>query len=93
MPNREILETQIASVMEILAKTAVAEICKVVDSGCLEFRVEMCRRQKEIESLRKKVHSLTSERTSSQETWLGLVPQRRTVGVQVDVERGGPFDG
>ncbi|KAG5285806.1 hypothetical protein AALO_G00007650 [Alosa alosa] len=85
MPNRETIETQIASVMEILAKTAVAEICKVVDSGCLEFRVEMCRRQKEIEALRKKVRCLTSTR----ESWLGLVPpQRRTVGVQVDTEQG-----
>ena len=89
MPNRETLEIQIASVMEILAKTAVAEICKIVDSGCVEFRLEMCRRQKEIEALRKKVHCLTRERTSTREARLDSVaPQQRTVGVQIDMDQG-----
>ncbi|KAL2096863.1 hypothetical protein ACEWY4_006070 [Coilia grayii] len=91
MPNRETLETQIASVMEILAKTAVAEICKVVDSRCVEMRLEMRRRQKENEALRNKMNCLTSERASAREAVLGLVaPQRRTVGVQVDTEQAMP---
>ncbi|KAL2096864.1 hypothetical protein ACEWY4_006071 [Coilia grayii] len=78
MPNRDSLDTQIASVVETLAKTAVTEICKVVDSGCLKLRLEIYRKQKEIEALRTVVNCLTSERTSA----------RRTVGVQVCTDQG-----
>lgn len=86
MLNLETLESQIASVMEILAKTAVAEICKVVDSGCVELRLEMCRRQIEIETLRNRVHCLTKEQTIPRNSLSSLSMRRRSIGVQVNTD-------
>lgn len=50
--------SQIASIMEILANSAVAEICKVVDDGYAVVHLEMSRSQKENEFLRRKIKLL-----------------------------------
>ncbi|XP_070832598.1 uncharacterized protein [Chaetodon trifascialis] len=50
--------SQIASIMEVLANAAVAEICKVVDDGYAVVQLEMSRRQKENEFLRRKIKLL-----------------------------------
>ncbi|KAM7393496.1 hypothetical protein PAMP_020361 [Pampus punctatissimus] len=50
--------SQIASIMEALANTAVAEICKVVDDGYAVVHLEMSRSQKENEFLRRKIKLL-----------------------------------
>ncbi|XP_042341843.1 zinc finger and BTB domain-containing protein 14-like [Plectropomus leopardus] len=50
--------SQIASIMEVLANAAVAEICKVVDDGYAVVHVEMSRSQKENEFLRRKIKLL-----------------------------------
>lgn len=50
--------SQIASIMEVLANAAVAEICKVVDDGYGVIRMEMSQGQKENEFLRRKVKLL-----------------------------------
>ncbi|XP_028999188.1 zinc finger protein 239-like [Betta splendens] len=50
--------SQIASIMEVLANAAVAEICKVVDDGYAEVHLEMSRSQTENEFLRRKVKLL-----------------------------------
>ncbi|XP_076585098.1 uncharacterized protein LOC143319772 isoform X2 [Chaetodon auriga] len=50
--------SQIASIMEVLANAAVAEICKVVDDGYAVVHLEMSRRQKENEFLRRKIKLL-----------------------------------
>ncbi|XP_041640912.1 Krueppel-like factor 15 [Cheilinus undulatus] len=50
--------SQIASIMEVLANAAVAEICKVVDDGYAVVQLEMSRSQKESECLRRKVKLL-----------------------------------
>ncbi|XP_068177076.1 uncharacterized protein [Antennarius striatus] len=50
--------SQIASIMEVLANAAVAEICKVVDDGYAVVHLEMSRSQKENEFLRKKIKLL-----------------------------------
>lgn len=50
--------SQIASIMEVLANAAVAEICKVVDDGYAVVHLEVSRSQKENEFLRKKIKQL-----------------------------------
>ncbi|XP_023701135.1 uncharacterized protein [Paramormyrops kingsleyae] len=47
--------SQLASIMEVLANAAVAEICKLVDDGYALLRWEMSQSQKENEQLRRKL--------------------------------------
>ncbi|KAG5286533.1 hypothetical protein AALO_G00015900 [Alosa alosa] len=46
---------QIASIMEVLANAAVAEICKVVDDGYAVVQLEMSQNHKENEFLKRKI--------------------------------------
>uniref|UniRef100_A0A1A7WPN5 Zinc finger protein 35 n=1 Tax=Iconisemion striatum TaxID=60296 RepID=A0A1A7WPN5_9TELE len=55
------LRTQIASVIDALAKTAVAEISKVVEEGMVVLRLEMCQRENEIKRLKSSVEVLHGE--------------------------------
>ncbi|XP_055765047.1 zinc finger protein 16-like isoform X2 [Salvelinus fontinalis] len=50
--------TQIASIMEVLANAAVAEICKLVDDDYAVFRLEISQSQKENRTLRRKLQLL-----------------------------------
>ncbi|XP_064782380.1 uncharacterized protein LOC135506887 [Oncorhynchus masou masou] len=58
MANCMVFHTQIASVMEVLANAAVAEICKLVDDDYAVFRLEMSQSQKENRGLRRKLQQL-----------------------------------
>ncbi|XP_034039369.1 zinc finger protein 578-like isoform X2 [Thalassophryne amazonica] len=49
---------QLASIMEVLANTAVAEICELVDSGYSVLQLEISRSRKENELLRRKLRLL-----------------------------------
>ncbi|XP_064782452.1 early growth response factor homolog 1-like [Oncorhynchus masou masou] len=53
-----VFHTQIASIMEVLANAAVAEICKLVDDDYAVFRLEMSQSQKENRTLRRKLQQL-----------------------------------
>ncbi|KAM9399552.1 uncharacterized protein ACWYII_031670 isoform 1-T1 [Salvelinus alpinus] len=53
--NVMIFHTQIASIMEVLANAAVAEICKLVDDDYAVFRLEITQSQKENRALRRKL--------------------------------------
>uniref|UniRef100_A0A8C7VCR9 C2H2-type domain-containing protein n=1 Tax=Oncorhynchus mykiss TaxID=8022 RepID=A0A8C7VCR9_ONCMY len=55
MANCMVFHTQIASIMEVLANAAVAEICKVVDNDYAVFRLEISQSQKENRGLRRKL--------------------------------------
>ncbi|XP_034534254.1 zinc finger protein 623-like isoform X2 [Notolabrus celidotus] len=52
------LHAQLASIMEVLANTAVAEICELVDSGYSVLQLEVSRSRKENEVLRRKLRLL-----------------------------------
>ncbi|KAG7458523.1 hypothetical protein MATL_G00221170 [Megalops atlanticus] len=52
------LEGEIASIMEVLANAAVAEICKLVEDGYAVLRLEISQSQKEKEALRRKLQML-----------------------------------
>ncbi|KAK6324823.1 hypothetical protein J4Q44_G00041650 [Coregonus suidteri] len=56
--NCMVFHTQIASVMEVLANAAVAEICKLVDDDYAVFRLEISQSQKENRGLRRKLQLL-----------------------------------
>ncbi|XP_037537341.1 zinc finger protein with KRAB and SCAN domains 1 [Nematolebias whitei] len=58
---------QLASIMEVLANTAVAEICELVDGGYAVLQLEISRSRKENEVLRRKLRllELRAARTSA----------------------------
>jgi hypothetical protein len=58
MANCVGFHTQIASIMEVLANAAVAEICKLVDDDYAVFRLEVTQSQKENRGLRRKLQQL-----------------------------------
>ncbi|XP_052341244.1 zinc finger and BTB domain-containing protein 20-like isoform X5 [Oncorhynchus keta] len=58
MANGMVFHTQIASIMEVLANAAVAEICKLVDDDYAVFRLEITQSQKENRGLRRKLQLL-----------------------------------
>ncbi|XP_071025794.1 uncharacterized protein [Oncorhynchus clarkii lewisi] len=58
MANCMVFHTQIASIMEMLANAAVADICKLVDDDYAVFRLEMTQSQKENRALRRKLQLL-----------------------------------
>ncbi|KAM8842717.1 uncharacterized protein ACB058_014286 [Synchiropus picturatus] len=50
--------SQVASILEVLANAAVAEICKLVDDGYAVVQMEMTQSQKDNECLRRKIKLL-----------------------------------
>uniref|UniRef100_A0A8K9VCB4 C2H2-type domain-containing protein n=1 Tax=Oncorhynchus mykiss TaxID=8022 RepID=A0A8K9VCB4_ONCMY len=56
--NCMVFHTQIASIMEVLANAAVAEVCKLVDDDYAVFRLEITHSQKENSALRRKLQLL-----------------------------------
>uniref|UniRef100_A0AAZ3NVV9 C2H2-type domain-containing protein n=1 Tax=Oncorhynchus tshawytscha TaxID=74940 RepID=A0AAZ3NVV9_ONCTS len=58
MADSVVFHTQIASIMEVLANTAVAEVCKLVDDDYAVFRLEITQNQKENRALRRKLQLL-----------------------------------
>ncbi|XP_052461123.1 zinc finger protein 16-like isoform X2 [Carassius gibelio] len=55
MANTVTFQTQIASVMEVLANAAVAEICKLVEDSYTELQLEISKTQKENNLLKNKI--------------------------------------
>ncbi|XP_064860035.1 uncharacterized protein LOC135561855 [Oncorhynchus nerka] len=72
MANCMVFQTQIASIMEVLANAAVAEICKLVDDDYAVFRLEITQSQKENRSLRRRLQLL--ELKVSRERVLAIRP-------------------
>ncbi|KAM9530799.1 uncharacterized protein ACWYII_042343 [Salvelinus alpinus] len=65
MANCVVFHTQIASIMEMLANAAVAEVCKLVDDDYAVFRLELSQSQKENRGLRRKLQLLELKRRPS----------------------------
>lgn len=58
MSNRIAFQTQLASIMEVLANAAVAEICKLVDDDYAIINLQMTQCQRENKALKRKLHIL-----------------------------------
>ena len=84
MSNSVAFHEQLASLMEVLANTAVAEICKLVDDGYAVLRLEISQSQREIDNLRRKllVTKLHNYRRNAEK--FGTLRQRRTVQKHID---------
>ncbi|CDQ82342.1 unnamed protein product [Oncorhynchus mykiss] len=72
MANCMVFHTHIASIMEVLANAAVAEICKLVDDDYAVFRLEITQSQKENRALRRKLLELKVARERAERT----IPER-----------------
>ncbi|XP_042167724.1 uncharacterized protein LOC112231603 [Oncorhynchus tshawytscha] len=81
--NGMVFHTQIASIMEVLANAAVAEICKLVDDDYAVFRLEITQSQKENRSLRKKLLELKVARERAERTARERVLASRPSSVKI----------
>nr|XP_046181909.1 uncharacterized protein LOC124012384 [Oncorhynchus gorbuscha] len=83
--NVMVFHTQIASVMEVLANAAVAEICKLVDDDYAVFRLEITQSQKETRTLRRKLQQLEVKvaRERAERTMRERVPASRPSSVKI----------
>ncbi|CAB1426922.1 unnamed protein product [Pleuronectes platessa] len=59
--------SQLAAIMDVLAKAAVAEISKLVEDGTLVLRLEMCRRDVEIQELKRSLKLMEVELCKARE--------------------------
>ncbi|XP_010886776.2 zinc finger and SCAN domain-containing protein 22-like [Esox lucius] len=82
MSNTVAFHAQLASIVEVLANTAVAEICKLVDDGYATLRLEISNSQKEIDNLRRKL--LLTKFQNSRRSAERFGALRRTVHRRVD---------
>ncbi|KAJ8011527.1 hypothetical protein DPEC_G00059150 [Dallia pectoralis] len=55
------LQTQLTSILDVLAKTAVADIAKLIDDNCAVLHFEISRSQNENEMLRRKLQLMENE--------------------------------
>ncbi|XP_064783260.1 uncharacterized protein LOC135507625 isoform X1 [Oncorhynchus masou masou] len=76
--NDMVFHTQIASIMEVLANAAVAEICKLVDDDYALFRLEITQSQKDNRTLRRKLQLL--ELKMARERAEGTMRERALAG-------------
>ncbi|XP_035286199.1 zinc finger protein 23-like [Anguilla anguilla] len=90
MKNCVAFQTQLASIMEVLAKAAVAEISKLVEDGSVVLHLEVSRSHKEIDSLRRKLQQVESELRTAREA---AARENRSIGVQVENLFGGAEGG
>ncbi len=66
--NTAEFQTQLTSIMETLAKTAVVEISKLFEENASFLRLEITRFTSENESLKKKCYFLENERKSARKS-------------------------
>ncbi|XP_071024862.1 uncharacterized protein [Oncorhynchus clarkii lewisi] len=83
MANCMVFHTQIASIMEVLANAAVADICKLVDDDYAVFRLEITQSQKENRLLRRKLLELKVARERAERTMRERVLGSRPSSVKI----------
>ncbi|XP_036809677.1 uncharacterized protein LOC110498528 isoform X3 [Oncorhynchus mykiss] len=83
MANCMVFHTQIASIMEVLANAAVAEICKLVDEDYAVFRLEITQSQKENRALRRKLLEVKVARERAERTMRERVLASRPSSVKI----------
>ncbi|KAK2822783.1 hypothetical protein Q5P01_022848 [Channa striata] len=53
--------SQVAAIMDVLAKAAVAEITQLLEDGMVVLRLELCRRDREIQELKRSLRAMEAE--------------------------------
>ncbi|XP_031415867.1 zinc finger protein 2 isoform X1 [Clupea harengus] len=85
MSNSVDIHTQLASVMEVFAKSALAEMSKLVDNDSTLLRQEISRREREIEALWRRLQLTEHELKSARQTQAKKSSvNSRSVGIQVN---------
>ncbi|XP_042561730.1 uncharacterized protein LOC122130933 isoform X4 [Clupea harengus] len=89
MTNNIAFKTQIASIMEVLANAAVAEICKLLDDDYAVLRVEISQSHNENRTLKRKLQTLELKmaRERAERTIRERVPNARSGGRTSVMER------
>lgn len=59
--------TQVAAIMDVLANAAVAEITKLVEDGTVVLRLEMCRKDTQIQELKRSLELMEAELCKARE--------------------------
>ncbi|KAK5611952.1 hypothetical protein CRENBAI_005369 [Crenichthys baileyi] len=77
--------TQVAAIMDVLAKAAVAEITMLVEEGSVALRLEVSRRDSEIQELRSSMKRMETELQKAQEA----AARRATAEKQVQTAPAG----
>ncbi|KAL2098133.1 hypothetical protein ACEWY4_007340 [Coilia grayii] len=77
-------QTQITAIMDVLAKAAIAEISKLVEDDHVVIRLEMCRRENEIQTLKKRLFLTERDLRKAQLAAIRVIPERVSVGIQVE---------
>ncbi|XP_045573494.1 zinc finger protein 205 isoform X5 [Salmo salar] len=85
MANCMVFHTQIASIMEVLANAAVADICKLVDDDYAVFRLEISQSQNDNRALRRKLQllELKMARERAERTMRDRVVASRSSSVKI----------
>lgn len=85
MTNSVDIHTQLASIMEVFAKSALAEMSKAIDNDSTLLRQEISRREREIEALWRRLQLTENELKSARQTQAKKSPANsRSVGIQVN---------
>lgn len=93
MAIRLSLHSQLSSIMETMARSALGQVCKLVDEDSAELRLELSNIRHANSALAKKVSSLESELKAARSDDPNLSRSHRTVGVQTDCYVGGNAHG
>ncbi|XP_076003244.1 uncharacterized protein LOC142996224 [Genypterus blacodes] len=72
--------SQVAAIMDVLAKAAVAEITKLAEEGTVVLRLEVCRRDAEIQELKRSLKRTEAELCKAQEAATARLPEDRQAG-------------
>ncbi|XP_019715246.1 zinc finger and SCAN domain-containing protein 20-like isoform X1 [Hippocampus comes] len=78
------LHSKLSSIMESMAESAMAELCKAVDEDTVELRLELSRLKTLNSALTEKVDTLECELTAARSDVNGLPRSHRTVAIQTD---------
>ncbi|XP_041947784.1 zinc finger protein 45 isoform X1 [Alosa sapidissima] len=87
MSNSIDIQTQLASIMEVFAKSALAEMSKVIDNDSSLLRQEISRREREIEALWRRLQLTENELKSARQAQAQDKKSSvnlRSVGIQVN---------
>ncbi|KAM4597849.1 uncharacterized protein ACJ7VT_021412 [Polymixia lowei] len=82
MSNRFSFHTQLSSIMEMMARTALSRVYKLVDEDSAELRSELCRALTDNAALIEKLHSLECELTIMTSKAPKLHKDCRSIAVQ-----------
>ncbi|XP_010886767.3 zinc finger protein 480-like [Esox lucius] len=89
MSNSVNFQSQLASIMEVLANAAVAEICQLVDDGYAVLRLEISRTQRENQALKSKLR-LVDVRSRERSAKRSPIPSSPSCAKETDLVREEP---